>query len=142
MEPTNPLSDQLTDFDKPAIYSRNAVRGFAIFFSAIFGGVLLMQNLDSIGKRGEGRIAFAISVGITICQVVIGMLIGQTTSSMGIIISILGASALSEFVYKKYIPNEVEYSKRRIWKPLIIGLIIFIPLVALAIYGNLQGTNQ
>ena len=142
MEPTNPLNDQLTDFDKPPIYSRNAVRGFAIFFSAIFGGVLLMQNLNSIGKPREGRIAFGISVVITICEIAIGMLIGQTTSSMGIILSILGATALSEFIYKKYIPNELDYGKKPIWKPLIVGLIIFIPLVALVIYGGLHGTNQ
>ena len=142
MEPTNEFNDHLTDFDKPAIYSRNAVRGFAIFFSAIFGGVLLMQNLNSIGKPGEGRIALGISVVITICQFAIGILVGKTTSSIGFILSILGASVLSEFVYKKYIPNEVDYSKKPIWKPLIVGLIIFIPLVALVIYGGLQGTNQ
>ena len=142
MEPTNSLNDQLTDFDKPPIYSRNAVRGFAIFFSAIFGGVLLMQNLNSIGKAREGRIAFGISVGITICEIAIGMLIGRTTSSMGIILSIAGAAVLSEFVYKKYIPDEMDYSKKPIWKPLIVGLIIFIPLVALVIYGGLHGTNH
>jgi hypothetical protein len=142
MEPTTQLNDQLSDFDKPAIYSRNAVRGFAIFFSAIFGGVLLMQNLNGIGKPQEGRTALGISILITICQVAIGALVGQRATSTGIIISILGASVLSEFVYKKYIPNEVEYSKRSIWKPLIVGLIIFIPLIAFIIYANPQGTNQ
>jgi len=142
MEPTNPLNDQLTDFDKPPIYSRNAVRGFAIFFSAIFGGVLLMQNLNSIGKPGEGRIAIGISIVITICEIALGMLIGQTTSSVGIILSVVGATVLSEFVYKKYIPNELDYSKKPIWKPLIVGLIIFVPLVALVIYGGLHSPNQ
>jgi len=143
MEPTNELTDQLTDFDKPAIYSRNAVRGFSIFFSTIFGGVLLMQNLNSMGKQGKGKTALGISIGITICQVAIGMLIPQTSSSsVGIIISIIGASIFSEFFYKKYIPNEVEFSKRPIWKPLIIGLIIFTPLVALIIYSSVHAANQ
>lgn len=100
-----------------------------------------MHNLNSIGKAREGRIAFGISVGITICEIAIGILVGQTTSSMGIIVSILGAGVLSEYVYKKYIPNEVDYSKKAIWKPLIVGLIIFAPLVAFIIYGGLHGTN-
>ena len=101
-----------------------------------------MQNLNSIGKPREARIAFGISVGITICEIAIGTLIGQATSSTGIVLSILGASALSEFVYKKYIPGEMNYNKKPIWKPLIVGLIIFIPLVALVIYGGVHGTRQ
>ncbi len=138
MENVNQPQDHLVDFEKPEIYSRNAVRGFSIFFSTIFGGVLLMQNLNSLGRRKDGTIAFVISIAIAIAAGIIGNLISSQGSSLGILMSVVAAGAYSELVYKKYIPNEADYGKKKIWKPLIIGLVIFVPLTVWVIYAVLH----
>ena len=131
--------DHLLDFEEDVpIYSRTAVRIFAIFFSAIFGGVLLMQNLKDMGKPKKARVCLLSSIGITILVVVVSTLLGKTTNSFTFIINVIGASILSEFIFMKYIPNEGDHPKKPIWKPLIIGLLIFIPLLALTIYSASQ----
>jgi hypothetical protein len=132
-------TDHLLDLEVNApIYSRNAIRIFAIFFSAIFGGVLLMQNLKDMEKPREARIALFSSIGITILVVILSSLLRQTSSSLGIILNVLGASVLSDYIFKKYIPNEDEHPKKTVWKPLIIGLLIFVPLLAFSIYGAMH----
>lgn len=137
MTPSNKeetTQDQLQEFERPGIYSKSAIRGFAIFFSAIFGGVLLMQNLKDLGKKKEANIVLAISILITIAVIIIANMFAKSNSSIGLIGNIAGASFLADYFFKKYIPNEEDYEKKKITKPLIIGLLITLPFIALVLY--------
>ncbi len=46
----------------------------------------------------------------------------------------IGAVTLSEYVFRKYFPNEKEFQKKKIWKPLIIAVAIFGTLLAITLY--------
>ena len=44
------------------IYSKKAILGFSIFFSTIFGAVLLMTNLRGIGQEKQANIILLCSI--------------------------------------------------------------------------------
>jgi hypothetical protein len=116
------------------LYSKNAVRGFSIFFSTVFGGILLMQNLKDIGKKKEANLVLFSSIIITILSIVLLSYIAKPGSSATLFCNLIGGVILSEYFYRKYIPNEATYEKKTIWKPLIISILITIPFVFAVIY--------
>ena len=130
--------DHLEDVMKPPIYSKRAIRVFSIFFSSIFGGVLLMQNLRSIGKKREGNIVFLIAFAMTIVTAVIIVVFDIKNNFFGIACNIGWAIILTEYFEKKYFPDEAEYEKKKIWKPLIIGIAICVAFILLAVLGARQ----
>lgn len=50
-------NSDLFNVNKPRIYSKRAILGFSVFFTTVFGGVLLMQNLLNINRKKK-RILF------------------------------------------------------------------------------------
>ena len=60
---------------------------------------------------------------------------GKTNSSLSLFGNIAGASLLADYFFKKYIPNEEDFEKKKILKPLIIGLVITIPFIVIVIYN-------
>ena len=119
------------------IYSKRAIMGFSIFFTPVFGGVLLRQNLIDYKMKKEANIALWVSIGLTALVFVITEIMPISTSTFTIVLNIIGGSILSEYFYKKYFPNK-KYEYKKIWKPLIISLIITIPLALIAIYATLN----
>ena len=139
MNSTNQMATEKNELEgivKPAIYSKKVVWTFSILFTPVFGGVLLMQNLKDIDKRKEATIVFISSLGFTIATIVITTVIGVVGKSIPILCNIGGGLVLTEFFYKKYFPNESEYDKKKIWKPLIIGIVITVALVAFIYYAQ------
>lgn len=123
----------------PKIYSKKVILGFSIFLSTLFGGVLLFQNLMDINKKKEAYMVLALSILITILTIFIVNLQETPKSSLSYICGIAGGSLLSYYFVPKYFPNEEQYPKKAIWKPLIIGVIIVAVIVALMIYsGSLE----
>jgi len=51
--------------DGVEIYSKMAIRGFSIFFSTIFGGVLLFINLKNAGYKSAAYKVLAFAIGYT-----------------------------------------------------------------------------
>jgi hypothetical protein len=119
----------------PKIYSRKAILGFSLFFSAIFGAVLLMQNLKDIGKKKEANIILLLSVIYTAITIYIVNIPEKPNSSLTFICNIVGGVILTEYFYKKSFPNDLAIEKKKIWKPLIISILITIPLVLAMIYS-------
>ncbi|MCT2409633.1 hypothetical protein NZD88_18930 [Chryseobacterium antibioticum] len=119
----------------PKIYSRKAILGFSIFLSTLFGGVLLFQNLLDANKKKEAYIVLGISILITALTIFIVNIPENPKSSLSYICGIAGGSLLSYYFVPKYFPNEEQYPKKAIWKPLIIGAVIVVVLVALMIYS-------
>ena len=135
--------DLLQDLEgQPPLYSKTAVRLFSFFFSSIFGGVLLMQNLKDLKKPNEARTAIFAAIGITLAAIVLPSLLPASGNSLSIPINLAGAYILSDVIYKKYIPDGENYPTKSIRKPLIIGLAIFVPLTILAIYGTYLSLNH
>ncbi|NML68488.1 hypothetical protein HHL23_01550 [Chryseobacterium sp. RP-3-3] len=119
----------------PKIYSRKAILGFSIFLSTLFGGVLLFQNLLDANKKKEAYIVLGISILITALTIFIVNIPENPKSSLSYLCGIAGGSLLSYYFVPKYFPDEEQYPKKAIWKPLIIGAVIVVILVALMIYS-------
>ncbi|MEF9478129.1 hypothetical protein OWR28_10945 [Chryseobacterium sp. 1B4] len=119
----------------PKIYSKKAILGFSIFLSALFGGVLLYQNLIEVNKKKEAYTVLAISVLLTIITGVIVNIPEEPKSSLAYICGLGGGSLLSYYFMPKYFPDEEKYPQKAIWKPLIIGVAIVAILLTLIIYG-------
>jgi len=118
------------------IYSKKAIWGFSVFFSSIFGAVLLMQNLKYIGKKKESYIVLLLSIFYTALTIYIVNIPAEPKSSLTLLCNMIGGVILTEFVYKKNFPNDQNIEKKKIWKPLIISVLIIIPFILALIYSK------
>jgi tetratricopeptide (TPR) repeat protein len=106
------------------LYPKRAIMGFSIFFTAIAGGVLLMQNLRAIGKRKEAIFVLIFSVIYTGILLYVLNLPWQHTSSLSFVLNLGGGIILTEYFSRKYFPNTNNYQQKRIWSPLVIFTLI------------------
>ena len=128
------LDENLVTAEYPKIYSRNAIRGFAILCTTVFGGILLYQNLKDIGNKKAANTVLFFSMSYFIVEMLISNIIPHKGSSLSLLLNLGGATVLSEYFFRKYFPKEKEYPNKKIWKPLIIALIVFTALFGLAFY--------
>ncbi|WCT13858.1 hypothetical protein [Mucilaginibacter jinjuensis] len=110
------------------IYSKRAIWGFSIFFSTIFGGVLLMSNLRSAGYRKEANLVLLFSLLYTFIGSLLTAYIGMQASIAAIVFNGIGAAILTEYFFNKYFP-ESDYYPKSIMKPLAISLAICLIIV-------------
>jgi len=136
------MEDKINTFDKDSnteeklkIYSRKAIWGFSIFFSPIFGGILLMRNLAALGKKKIANLILILSVVYTVITFIIVNIPEESISALTMGFNFAGGYVLSEYFYKLHIPNADEYPKKKIWKALIISIIITLPIVLALIYS-------
>lgn len=122
----------------PKIYSRKAILGFSIFMSSLFGGILLYLNLKDLKKNKEANIVLLVSIFLTILTYIVVLIPENPKSSLAYLCGLVGGSILSYYFVPKYIPNEENFPKKDIWKPLFIAIIITVILVSLMIYANEQ----
>jgi hypothetical protein len=123
--------DILENVVKPAIYSRGSIWGFSIFFTPLFGGIMLMQNLKDTDKKKEANLVLIVSILMTVLAVLLVTVFDIQNRSVSLVFNIACAGVLTEYFYKKYFPNEGDYEKKKIWKPLIIGVLIIAIFVIL-----------
>jgi hypothetical protein len=121
---------------QPKIYSKRAIWGFSFFFSTIFGAVLLMQNLRGIGKKKESYIVLFLSILYTTLTIYIVNIPEEPKTSLTYLCNIVGGVILTEYVYTKYFSDDQNIEKKKIWKPLIISILITIPFVLALIYSK------
>ena len=134
MEESNLVAPELNQADTGKIYSKRAVMGFTIFFAPLFGGVLLHQNLIDHNKKMEANLVLFVSIVFTLITIVVVNSLNTKTSSFTYILNIVWGAILSEYFYKKYFPDD-NYEYKKIWKALIISIIIMIPFVLAMIYS-------
>ncbi|MFM2291610.1 MAG: hypothetical protein RIS29_1423 [Bacteroidota bacterium] len=118
-----------SDFSVPTLYSPRTIRGFSIFFSPIFGGVLLMQNLLTTNQKKLAYYVLAGSIGYTILLSVLAYSLTLEYKLYGF--NLLGGYILADIIQKRFLPKENKYYKKKIWKPLIISLLIILPFILL-----------
>lgn len=117
----------------PKIYSKKAIWGFSILFAPIFGGVLLRQNLIDTNRKKEANIILLVSIVLTMLTIIIVNIVDRKTSSLAFLLNMAWGGILTEYFFKKYFPND-NYEYKKIWKALIISIVITIPLLLLIIY--------
>ena len=122
----------------PKIYSSKAILGFSVFMSSLFGGILLYINLRNLKKNKEANIVLVISIILTLLTYFVMSIPENPKSSLAYLCGFIGGGILSYFLVPKYIPNEEDFPKKQIWKPLIIALLIVIVFISLIIFSNEQ----
>ena len=108
----------------PKLYSDRAIMGFAVFFSTFFASFLVIENLKETGAR-KGIVSVVIfSILFTIIEVVIVGFLPAKANSLSLPFNLLGGAILNFYFWKKYIPADLVYEKKKIWKPLIVGFVL------------------
>jgi hypothetical protein len=118
------------------IYSRQAILGFSIFFSTIFGGVLLFWNLRNVGYKKAANGALLFSICYTLfCMLLVSSV--KTFAFAPLFFNVAGGIILSSYFFPKYFPDN-DYYPKSIVKPLVISLLICLTLFSIIYYtGNL-----
>jgi hypothetical protein len=134
-------TDKLSQFELTGteeivkIYSKKAVWGFSIFFTTIFGGVLLMQNLLSRNKKKQAYQVLAFSILYTALGIFLANISETPNTSINLVVNAVGGIILTEFFFKRNVPDESNLPKKKIWKALIISLLIMLPFAVALIYS-------
>ena len=116
-----------------ALFSKKTILGFSIFFSTIFGVVLLMINMQQVkSEKGKNQVLF-FGIAYLLCTIII-VQIFKTSSMLGLLFNLLGATILNEYYWNKFIGKEVEYQKRNWLKPALISLSIVLIFFVIAFY--------
>ncbi len=125
------------DPDAPAFYSRGAIYGFTVFFSVIFGGIMLAMNVAQTSQRRKAVwiVLFALAYTLVALTLAQSFHVG---SGFAVLIGIAGAYLMEALFWNRYIGTVTLYRKRAIWPPLIIGLaFVAIFIVLLFLQGGM-----
>lgn len=122
----------VSDLKAPSFYSPRTVWGFSVFFSVIFGAVLLASNLPD---RKAKWIVISFGILYTTTVGVIMNLLPQPNTGLILALNGAGALILTKLFWDKYVGKETKFRTKPIWKPLIISIIITTPFLFAIIYG-------
>lgn len=123
------------DPNAPELHSKKVIMVFSGLFSMIFGAVLLMYNMKQTDNQ-TGRIQVLIfGILYTIITLVVVNLL-KIGGNIALIFNIAGGGILTEYFWNKFIGKEFQHRKRSWIKPAIISVLITIPLILAAIYGQ------
>ena len=123
------------DPNDPELYSKGVIIGFSLFFSTLFGAILLMHNMKKTNNLKARKLVFIFGVFYT--SIVLFILIYfQIESNINFLINGIGGAVLTEFLWNKHIGKEFLFRSKSCIKPAIISTIIIAPIIILAIYGQ------
>lgn len=127
----------IEDPDAPLLFSRRAIYGFSVFFSVVFGSIMLAINVSK--TAGKGKAVLVVLFGLV--YTVVTILIAETlklNSGLGVVISLLGAVLIETLFWNRFIGNATLYRKRPIWVPLAIAVVLAAGLIFVIVkYGQL-----
>ncbi|MEO9572227.1 MAG: hypothetical protein ABJH82_00340 [Polaribacter sp.] len=119
------------DLEQPFLYSKKTIQGFTIFFTTIFGAILLMKNLKEMNKPKARIQVLVFGIVYTIFSAIILDILPKSFF-MTLIFNLIGYAVLVEFFWNKHLGKNLKYRKKQIWLPLIISLaILFLMLFLL-----------
>jgi hypothetical protein len=125
-------------FVLPVLYSKKAIQGFTIFFSTLFGAILLMSNLQKMNKSKARIEVFVFGIVYTIFTIVLLNYLPKTFF-LTLIFNIVGYAILIEYYWNKNLGKEFKHEKKQIKKPLIISLSVLAILVFFSIIPAILG---
>jgi len=114
----------------PVLYSQKAIQGFTIFFTTIFGAVLLMRNLKEMNKPKAAIQVLVFGIVYTLFSIILLNYLPKMFF-ITLIFNLIGYVVLSEFFWNKNLGKELAYNKKKIWKPLFISTLILFLVVFL-----------
>ncbi|WP_139921042.1 hypothetical protein [Hymenobacter sp. DG01] len=104
-----------------------------MFFTVVFGGVLLFHNMRDVGRWREAWQVLIFSGSYTLLAVLTLNALNHPSRALTYGLNFAGGGFLTEFFFKKYMPQQ--FQTKKIWKPLLISLLITIPFFLAAIYS-------
>ncbi len=122
----------------PVLNSKRAIQGFTIFFTTIFGAVLLMYNLKEMNKLKERNQVLIFGIVFTILSAILLNYLPKMIFTT-LLFNLIGYAVLIEFFWKNNIEKELEYAKKEVWKPLTISIIIVLLLLFLQLLPQILG---
>lgn len=120
----------------PKLYSDTAILGFSLFFSTFFASFLLIENLKQVDARKGIIPVILFSISFMVVEYYLINLLPAKANSLSLPFNLLGGAVLNFYFWRKYIPH-LHYEKKKIWKPLIIGLVLVAVMFGLML-GKLQ----
>lgn len=109
------------------LYSPNAIMGFSIFFSLLFGAMLLATNIRETNNRKGSWVVIGFSIVYMALEVVLFQVYRSSTLTLGL--NLIGALILNFYFWPKYIGFERAYEAKPIWRALLISILIILPLI-------------
>lgn len=126
------------NLELPALYSQKTIQGFTIFFTTIFGAVLLMANLKKMNKPKARIQVLAFGIVYTLSTIILLNYLPRMFF-ITLLFNLVGYLILMGFFWNKNFEPNLEYRKKKIWKPLIISILITIALVFLQFLPQILG---
>jgi hypothetical protein len=123
----------------PTLYSKRALQGFTIFFSTLFGAVLLMSNLKKVNKPKARMEVFIFGIGYTFLTILLLNYLPKTFF-LTMVFNLIGYAVLVEYYWNKNLGKELKHQKKQISKPLIISFSILMFLVFLQFLPSMLGS--
>lgn len=117
----------------PEWYSPAAILGFSIFFSVIFGGILMYANLRKAGKKTEATTAILISLGIMFLSAFIAHTY-QMNQWIVLLANVSGALILIEYFWKKHLGYQTKFKRKSLTRAILISVGVTLVLAVVFIY--------
>ncbi|WP_026775928.1 hypothetical protein [Polaribacter sp. Hel_I_88] len=126
------------DFEQPTLYSKKAILGFSLFFSTIFGVVLLMYNLKVMNKQKERTQVLVFGILYMILSYALLEVLPKIYF-ITLIFNFIGYGILVEYFWSKSLGKDLQHEKKSITKPLVISLLITVFFVLLIFVATTNG---
>ena len=120
--------------DLPSLYSKQVINVFSILFSVIVGAILFVQNLHEIGKGNKHALWIVLSAFAYFCFGAIIIVEFKINTFSSLLLNGSGALIINYVLWDKLIGENIKYKKKAFWKPLLICIIIFIPLILVILF--------
>jgi len=126
------------EFEQPNLYSKKAILGFTLFFSTIFGVVLLMYNLKVMNKhKARTQVLVFGILYIVLSYALLEVL--PKIYFITLIFNFIGYAILVEYFWNKFLGRDLPHEKKSVTKPLVISLLITVFFVVLIFAATTNG---
>jgi len=117
----------------PEYYSPAAVLGFSIFFSVIFGGILMFANLRKAGKKNEAVAVILMSLCIMLISAFL-VHVYKVNQLVGLLTNTIGAVILIEYFWKKHLGYQTKFKRKSLTNAILISLGVSVFLAVMLFY--------
>jgi len=124
--------------ETPELYSTKFIYIFGALFSVFGGGILMALNFMTLKNKKAARLTILASIGYSIIMTFLIDALGIPNLLISLGTSLLGVYLLHYFIWNRETPPSLDYKEKDIWKPIVIGLLVALPLAYLMmITGNI-----
>ncbi|WP_068448675.1 hypothetical protein [Polaribacter atrinae] len=129
-ESTENNKSPFEELEVPVLYSKKAILGFTIFFSTIFGAVLLMQNLKEMNKPKARNQVLIFGLVYTVFSTILLNYLPKSIFTT-LILNMIGYTVLTGYFWNINLGKDIVHRDKQIWKILGISLLIVFGLIFL-----------